>query len=351
MGYCFMHIEKIKTFSKMQSAYQHNYRMKFVQNAIPELEDQNEELVKLDGNSYEDAFNRRTSELGYGIDKSYRKGGVYAYEVLTSFSKEDREKIDIEKWKKDNIEWLRSAFNANPEKYGDNVLSVVYHGDEVGNVHCHAFIVPIDNKGRLNASYYTGDRMKYIEKQNSYAEAMKKHGLTRGIEGSVAKHEDIKRFYSTLNKAINIQLPEYEEHDTPETYREKIEELTKDMQASFFRQLKEKEREIVVAKSMPQREATIIRRKNVQLSKRVDELEREIGDLERQYGSMKQIKAMLKTTDLLNGGLKHYPDTDMVNELIQQINKLIEYEKQEREKEKAKEERESKRRKSPYEIK
>lgn len=341
-----MHIDTIKTYSAMNNKFRHNYRMKFVENAIPELEQENEELVSLNGKTYEEAFREKATALGYGINKSLRKNGVMAFEVLTSFSREDRTKIDIEQWKKDNVEWLRKAFNANPEKYGDNVLSVVYHADEVGNIHCHAFVVPVDNMGKINASYYKADRTSLYELQNSYADKMKVHGLKRGIEGSIANHEDIKRFYTELNQAVDVKIPEYTKEDTLETYKAKIDDFTKTLQASHLRELKAKDREIIVAKSIPKQETTILRRDKAKIGRKLDALEREIGDLEREFGPMKNIKSMLRTTSLLNDALKNYPDTDRTAAIIAEINQLIEWEREERRKE---EEREKNRTKTPYE--
>lgn len=341
-----MHIDTIKTYSAMNNKFRHNYRMKFVENAIPELEQENEELVSLNGKTYEEAFREKATALGYGINKSLRKNGVMAFEVLTSFSREDRTKIDIEQWKKDNVEWLRKAFNANPEKYGDNVLSVVYHADEVGNIHCHAFVVPVDNMGKINASYYKADRTSLYELQNSYADKMKVHGLKRGIEGSIANHEDIKRFYTELNQAVDVKIPEYTKEDTLETYKAKIDDFTKTLQASHLRELKAKDREIVIAKSIPKQETTILRRDKAKIGRKLDALEREIGDLEREFGPMKNIKSMLRTTSLLNDALKNYPDTDRTAAIIAEINQLIEWEREERRKE---EEREKNRTKTPYE--
>ena len=42
-------------------------------------------------------------------------------EVMTSIPAEDKDRIDVEKWKVSQVEWLKDTFNANPEKYGENV--------------------------------------------------------------------------------------------------------------------------------------------------------------------------------------------------------------------------------------
>ncbi len=71
-----------------------------VLNADPEMSYLNEELVKLDDKTYVEAFNERMKTLGYGEDKKIRSNAVYAFEVVTTFSREDHEKIDLEEWKK-----------------------------------------------------------------------------------------------------------------------------------------------------------------------------------------------------------------------------------------------------------
>lgn len=346
MGYCFLHINKVSDAGHMANLYSHNYRTKYVDNAIPELEKENEELVNTNGHSYQDIFNDRMASLGYGISKKMRKNAVKGLDILMSFSREDRDKIDIEKWKKDNVEWLRKTFNVCPEKYGDNVVSVVYHGDEVGNLHCHAFVIPIDDKGNLNASYYTDGRVKFNEYQTSYAKAMEVHGLKRGIEGSVANHETIRKFYAELNQAVSGDIPEYTKEDTLETYKQKIEDYTQTLKAVHLRELKQKDREIVEAKSLPQQDVSRMRIQKIKVEKKLEDLEREIGDLENEFGSMKEIRAKLKTTTLLNEGLKNYPDVTETARIIDEMNRIIEWQREQLRKE---QEREKERKKTPYE--
>lgn len=75
--------------------------------------------------------------------------------------------------------------------------------------------------------------------QTSYANAMKKHGLQRGLEGSSAKHQDIKKFYTRLNQRMEIPMPK--EHETAFEYRTRITEFVQTERASSLRELLEKE--------------------------------------------------------------------------------------------------------------
>lgn len=338
MGYCFMSFDKIHTRGSLSNHYSHNYRMKPVSNAIPELKESNEELVTLNGKTYSEAIDERLASLGYGASKKVRKNAVLAIEVLTTFSREDMNRINIEKWKKDNVDWLQKAFNTKPEKYGDNLLSVIYHGDEVGNLHCHALVLPIDDKGNLNASYYVGDKWKVIELQNTYAYKMKSHGLKRGIEGSIAKHQDIKKFYGELNAGKNIEIPEYQTTDTPESYRMKISELVNNLHISHLKELEDKDRKFVEAQSKPLRNLTILEREKHLLERELRVVQKEKEELIREFGPINVIKSKLKTLNLLNNALRDYPDEETVKYIADNMNRLVAWEKS-KEKKRAKREK------------
>lgn len=78
------------------------------------------------------------------------KTEVRAMEIVLAVPREDSVKIDLEKWKEDNVKWLQKTFNVSPDGK-DNVLSVVYHGDE-SNAHIHAVVVPMAEDGRFLAN-------------------------------------------------------------------------------------------------------------------------------------------------------------------------------------------------------
>lgn len=126
---------------------------------------------------------------------------------LHNFREKEVENVNPEKT------YLNEELISLPKIDGkNNVLSVVYHDDEVGNVHCHAFIVPIDEKGKLNASRFTDGNRICSQMQTSYAEAMMQFGLKRGLKNSHAKHKDIKKYYAELNQTMNIPIPYLEEN-------------------------------------------------------------------------------------------------------------------------------------------
>lgn len=89
---------------------------------------------------------------------------------------------------------------------------MVYHADEAGNVHCHALVIPINEKGHLSARSFVNESKEMTKLQDTYAKAMEKVGLERGQKGSIATHKNIRRLYADLNRLLeNIPEPEKDE--------------------------------------------------------------------------------------------------------------------------------------------
>lgn len=111
----------------------------------------------------------------------------------------------------------------------------MYHADEPGNVHCHSVVIPIDDKGHLNARFYLTGPNVMTRLQDDYAKAMEKHGLERGVKGSRAKHTDIKKFYAKLNQALDeIPLPKIGE--SMEDYMKRGKDILETIRANDLRE-------------------------------------------------------------------------------------------------------------------
>ncbi|MGK7937073.1 MAG: MobV family relaxase [Xenococcaceae cyanobacterium] len=104
----------------------------------------------------------------------------------------------LEDFQKSVHQWL-------DEQYGDRIVRAELHLDEA-TPHIHAYLVPLDERGKLNCRGLFGGREKLSKFQDSYAEAMSPLGLERGIKGSRAKHTSVKQYYAAVNKEPDLTL-------------------------------------------------------------------------------------------------------------------------------------------------
>ena len=325
MGYSFMSIAKINSKSVMMGKYNHNYRIGEVPNAEKELEYLNDELIKLNGKTYVEAFDEKISELEFykeipGVKSNQiRKNAILGLEVLLTFSREDLEHVDIEKWKKDNVKWLKETFNVDEKKYGNTVLSAQYHADEMGNVHIHAFVVPIDNNGKLNASYFIDGPAKMTALQNSYGKLMKEnHNLVRGLEGSKASHKDIKRFYAALNQEIRKEVPKPKDNENIHDYYERVNELYKDLNLKFLSM------ELEYKRKYSEFETIGINEK-IEMEKTKDEIKR-LKEILDKFGDVEFALDKINTINRLNSGIKNYPDREFAEQTFKNVKEILAYE-------------------------
>lgn len=224
MGYVVLHLDKSPDNEVPMTA--HIARTKMPPNAIPELTYLNEELVEFPEGVADrtEAINHRLEHAG--LTRKIGTNQVRVIRVMLTGTQKDMKRIvqegRLKAWCADNLAWLRKTFGA------ENVVSAVLHMDEA-TPHIHAAVVPIvtgerrkvrqektDQSGkrkyrtkstsrpRLYADEVMS-RVKLKEYQNTYAAAMAKYGLRRGIEGSEARHVDTQQFYREV-KAMTDTL-------------------------------------------------------------------------------------------------------------------------------------------------
>ncbi len=235
MGYAIIRTKKIKTAKVMTATYNHNLRVVQPDNADPAKRSMNQELLdNLNGRSYMDAYKEtiRSLQMQGAICKKIRKDAVWGIEVCMAFSREAAETVDLEEWKSESMAWLTKRFNPPEQKIhftdpitGDerevtiqNVKHAIMHCDE-SVPHIHAFVVPIDDRGTLNAKYYVGGRMLLIGMQNEYANAVKTTGLKRGVHYTSARHTEMIEYYSRVKENLKASLPPEEPGETVEEYK------------------------------------------------------------------------------------------------------------------------------------
>ena len=187
MAFAILRVQKLKTLGNIGGSLSHNYRNRKTSNADIERAHLNEHDLKTNQQTMAAIQNR--------FPDKRRKDAVLCIEHLITASPEwsgwgtGKEVEFFEKSKK----WLE-------EKYGkDNLISTTIHRDET-TPHLVAYVVPIDERGKLNARAFLGGRGKLSAMQTFFADCVKDLGLERGLEGSKARHTTIKEFYSEIQK-------------------------------------------------------------------------------------------------------------------------------------------------------
>jgi plasmid recombination enzyme len=225
MGYVVLHLDKSPDNEVPMTA--HIARTKMPPNAMPELTYLNEELVEFPEGVADrtEAINHRLEHAG--LTRKIGTNQVRVIRVMLTGTQEDMLRIvqegRLKAWCTDNLAWLRKTFGA------ENVVSAVLHMDEA-TPHIHAAVVPIvtgeRRKVRKEKTDETGkrkyrtkstarprlcaddvmSRVKLKEYQDTYAAAMAKYGLQRGIDGSKARHVTTQEFYrNAIARQQNLQ--------------------------------------------------------------------------------------------------------------------------------------------------
>lgn len=203
MGYVVLHFNKAKGNEARMT--KHIERKVDPPNADKSRTHLNRELI-----DFPDGVTDRTQAIQHriktaGVSRKITSDQVRVIRVNVSGSHKDMMRIQtegrIDEWCKDNLDYFKREFG---EK---NIVSAVLHLDEK-TPHIHIALVPIvtgkrrkakegakaKDKIRLCADdVLTKTKMEGY--QDSYALAMAKYGLERGVKGSKAKHRTTNQYY------------------------------------------------------------------------------------------------------------------------------------------------------------
>lgn len=190
MSYAILRTAKLKSFGEIGGSLAHNYR----------------EIQTLNADESKAELNEHTGGLYAGwtmelikakIPEKRRSDAVLCVEYLITASPEYFESGDDgTKYFEDAVEWLKERHGA------ENVIATTVHRDET-SPHLVAYVVPLDEKGKLNAKKYLGGRVVLRNMQSDFAKNVgEKYGLERGIEGSKATHTTLKQHYGIVNKEL-----------------------------------------------------------------------------------------------------------------------------------------------------
>jgi len=191
-NYAIMRCKKLKTGGGVAASLQHAFRDRPTPNADASLTPQNEHRLA----TSTDSAMGRLREL---LPEKRRKDAVLCVEYMMSASPPwwatataEQQKTFFDR----SVKWLEDKYGA------ENVLVATVHRDET-TPHLTAYVVPLAD-GKLNAKSFIGSRGLLGRDQSSYAASVSDLGLIRGIAGSAAKHEPVKRFYDAVNRAPEV---------------------------------------------------------------------------------------------------------------------------------------------------
>ncbi|MBE8610762.1 MULTISPECIES: MobV family relaxase [unclassified Psychrobacter] len=213
MNYAILRTAKLKTMGNIGSSLAHSYRTIETPNADPNLTPKNHHSVETP-EAVKQAIKDRLPE-------KRRSDAVLCIEYLITASPE------WEGWgtSKETDFFKRSAQWLIDQHEEENIAGMSIHRD-ISTPQLVAYVVPINQKGKLNCKNFLGGRAKLNQMQTDFANAVADLGLTRGKEGSKAKHTSIKAYYHDINHARDFSIttvaPKPEMFESKARYGEKV---------------------------------------------------------------------------------------------------------------------------------
>lgn len=266
MGYISIQINKAKG-SADTGASDHIERKTMPKNADPTRIHLNRELVE-----FPDGVADRTEAISHrirtaGIRRKITPDQVRAIRIVLSGTHEDMVRVQDEgrlnEWCDDNLQWLHRTFGK------ENTVSAVLHMDEY-TPHIHATVVPIvtgerrkarkkQAEGRrtyrkkANAVRLCADdlltREKLVAYHDSYAKAMAKYGLQRGIRGSEARHTTTAQYYRDLKRQTGELEANVQQLQTEQRQAERqLDEVKKEIKSEKLEAAKTEAKTALVAR-------------------------------------------------------------------------------------------------------
>lgn len=310
MGYISIQINKAKG-SADTGASDHIERKTMPKNADPTRTHLNRELVE-----FPDGVADRTEAISHrirtaGIRRKITPDQVRAIRIVLSGTHEDMIRVQDEdrlnEWCEDNLQWLHRTFGK------ENTVSAVLHMDE-HTPHIHATVVPIVTGERRKARKKQAEgkrtyrkkantvrlcaddlmsRERLVAYHDSYAKAMAKYGLQRGIRGSEARHTTTAQYYRDLKRQTGELETNVRQLQTEHQRAERqLDEFRKEIKSEKLEAAKTEAKTALVTKvgSLLGSNKLKAEREGLQqrlsvLEKQNEELMQHIKQMEREYQS------------------------------------------------------------------
>ena len=247
MGFVVLHMEKAHGSDSGTTA--HIERFIIPKNADPTRTHLNRRLIEYpDGvKDRSAAIQQRLEEVG--LTRKIGSNQVRAIRINVSGTHEDMKRIEeegrLDEWCADNLKYFADTFGK------ENIVAAHLHRDEE-TPHIHVTLVPIVKGERKRRKREEQTKKRYRKKptdtvrlcaddimtrlklksyQDTYAEAMAKYGLQRGIDGSKARHKSTQQYYRDIQKlSDDLKAEVVDLQQQKETAREELRRAKKEIQ-------------------------------------------------------------------------------------------------------------------------
>ena len=247
MGFVVLHMEKAHGSDSGTTA--HIERFIIPKNADPTRTHLNRKLIEYPEGVKDRsaAIQRRLEEAG--LTRKIGSNQVRAIRINVSGTHEDMKRIEeegrLDEWCADNLKYFADTFGK------ENIVAAHLHRDEE-TPHIHVTLVPIVKGERKRRKREEQTKKRYRKKptdtvrlcaddimtrlklksyQDTYAEAMAKYGLQRGIDGSKARHKSTQQYYNETKKlADSLKAEVVDLQRQKETAQEELKRAKKEIQ-------------------------------------------------------------------------------------------------------------------------
>ena len=247
MGFVVLHMEKAHGSDSGTTA--HIERFIIPKNADPTRTHLNRRLIE-----YPDGVKDRSAAIQQrleeaGLTRKIGSNQVRAIRINVSGTHEDMERIEregrLDEWCADSLKYFADTFGK------ENIVAAHLHRDEE-TPHIHVTLVPIVKGERKRRKREEQTKKRYRKKptdtvrlcaddimtrlklksyQDTYAEAMAKYGLQRGIDGSKARHKSTQQYYNETKKlADSLKAEVVDLQRQKETAQEELRRAKKEIQ-------------------------------------------------------------------------------------------------------------------------
>ena len=306
MGYISIQINKAKG-SADTGASDHIERKTAPKNADPTRTRLNRELVQ-----FPNGVADRTGAISHrirtaGIRRKITPDQVRAIRIVLSGTHEDMIRVQdegrLDEWCDDNLQWLHRTFGK------ENTVSAVLHMDE-RTPHIHATVVPIVTgerrkakkkqaegkrtyRKKANAVRLCADdlmsRERLVAYHDSYAKAMAKYGLQRGIRGSEARHTTTAQYYRDLKRQTGELEANVRQLQTEQRQAERqLDKVRKEIKSEKLEAAKTEVKTALVAKVGSLLGSNKLKEEREELQQRISTLENQNEELVRHIKTIEQ---------------------------------------------------------------